>query len=87
MSSGFKSEKIINIDNSVAVRKVYFNEEGLEMVGKVRGFLEDRYYDKTREDVKFSLPATLHLVLSEYIELMEAKGHQISKSDYSQDVE
>lgn len=74
---GFVTSKVINISDSVEARKVYFNQQGKDMVADLRAFFEDAFYEKSGEEVQLSLPVLIHTVMAEYIREMKLKGTDI----------
>lgn len=77
MNSSFRTDHVVNISDAVTSRKIFLNQDGLDMIADLRRFFEDGYYNKTGEEIQLSLPALLHTVMTEYIKLMQARGFNI----------
>lgn len=77
LNSSFRTDRVVNISDAVTSRKIFLNQEGLDMIADLRRFFEDGYYNKTGEIIQLSLPALVHTVMTEYTKLMEHKGYNI----------
>jgi len=68
-----KETRILKLDSPVVVRKVPMTSRGCSSLRAIRDYQKRMYKEKNGVDVEIPFPTSLHLMMEDYLRLLNIK--------------